>query len=106
MRRKRRRLSPTAIIRRWINWCWNICSAGDSGGEFMYIPSYFRVNDAAKMAAFIRRHSFATFITEDGGAPFASHLPMLFRPETGSHGTLVSHMARANPQWQHFVSGR
>jgi transcriptional regulator len=72
----------------------------------MYIPSYFRVNDAGKIAAFIRHYSFATFITEEGGAPFASHLPMLFRPETGSHGTLLSHMARANPQWQHFVSGR
>jgi transcriptional regulator len=30
---------------------------------------------------------------------------MLFRPEAGAHGTLISHMARANPQWQHFASG-
>jgi transcriptional regulator len=72
----------------------------------MYIPSSFRVEDAAKIAAFMRRHSFATLITDDGGAPFASHLPMLHRPEGGSHGSLISHMARANPQWQHFVSGR
>ncbi|MFN3153045.1 FMN-binding negative transcriptional regulator [Bremerella sp.] len=71
----------------------------------MYIPSAFRVEDASKLAAFIQRHSFATFITDDGTAPFASHLPMLFRPDAGSHGTLVSHMARANPQWQHFASG-
>jgi transcriptional regulator len=31
---------------------------------------------------------------------------MLYRPAGGSHGSLVSHMARANPQWQHFASGR
>jgi len=71
----------------------------------MYIPPAFRVEDARKLAAFIQRHSFATLVTHDGTAPFASHLPMLFRPDAGSHGTLVSHMARANPQWQHFASG-
>jgi transcriptional regulator len=71
----------------------------------MYIPSAFRIEDVAKLAAFIQRHSFATLITSDGGTPFASHLPVLFRPEAGGHGTLVSHMARSNPQWQHFASG-
>ena len=71
----------------------------------MYIPSAFRVEDAGQLAAFIQRHSFATLITHDGAAPFASHLPMLYRPEAGAHGTLVSHIARANPQWQHFSSG-
>jgi transcriptional regulator len=75
------------------------------GEGLMYIPPAFRIEDAAKLAAFIQRHSFATLITHDGAAPFASHLPMLFRPDGGSHGALVSHMARANPQWQHFASG-
>lgn len=71
----------------------------------MYIPTPFRVEDVDKLGAFIQRHSFATLITHDGSAPFASHLPMLFRPDVGKHGTLVSHMARANPQWKHFASG-
>ena len=71
----------------------------------MYIPPTFRIEDAAKLAAFIQQHSFATLVTHDATAPFASHLPMLFRPDGGAHGTLLSHMARANPQWQHFASG-
>ena len=71
----------------------------------MYIPSAFRLTDTSKLAPFIQRHSFATLISHDGTAPFASHLPMLFHPEAGSHGTLLSHLARANPQWQHFASG-
>lgn len=71
----------------------------------MYIPSPFRVEDAAKLAAFMQCHSFATLITHDGTAPFASHLPMLLRPGTGTHGMLASHMARANPQWRHFAAG-
>jgi transcriptional regulator len=70
----------------------------------MYIPPAFRVEDTSKLTAFIQRHSFATLITHDGTAPFVSHLPMVFRSDVGSHGALVSHMARANPQWQHFAS--
>lgn len=71
----------------------------------MYIPPAFRIDDPARLAAFLRQHSFATFITNDGGVPFASHLPMLFRPDLGEHGTLIAHLARANPQWQHFSTG-
>jgi len=71
----------------------------------MYIPPAFRVQDAEKLAALIQKHSFATLITHDGSAPFASHLPILFDPAAGSHGTLISHMARTNPQWRHFASG-
>jgi transcriptional regulator len=72
----------------------------------MYIPPAFRVEDPAKIGALMRHNSFATLITDDGNAPFASHLPMLHLPENGGHGSLLSHMARANPQWQHFASGR
>jgi transcriptional regulator len=72
----------------------------------MYIPTAFQVEDELKLASFMQRHSFATLVTDDGAAPFASHLPMLWRQEGGSHGTLAAHMARANPQWQHFASGR
>lgn len=72
----------------------------------MYNPAAFRVHDAGKLNAFIQAHSFATLVTDGSDAPFASHLPMLFRPSEGPHGTLFSHMARANPQWEHFASGK
>lgn len=70
----------------------------------MYIPSAFRIDEATKLAAFVQKHSFATLVTHDGSAPFASHVPMLYYPDQGLHGTLVFHLARANPQWQHFAS--
>jgi transcriptional regulator len=72
----------------------------------MYIPPAFRIEDKAKLAAFLRQYSFATLVTYDGAASFASHLPMLYHPDDGAHGKLVAHMARANPQWQHFAEGR
>ncbi|HTA30543.1 MAG TPA: FMN-binding negative transcriptional regulator, partial [Candidatus Cybelea sp.] len=71
----------------------------------MYIPSAFRVEDASKLTAFIQSHSFATLVSHDGSAPFASHLPVLFHPNAGNLGSLRSHMARANPQWRHFAPG-
>jgi transcriptional regulator len=71
----------------------------------MYIPPSFKVEDLDKLAAVIQQYSFATVITCSGNSPFASHLPVLYRPERESYGTLVSHMARANPQWQHFSNG-
>jgi transcriptional regulator len=71
----------------------------------MYIPPAFQVDDAGTLAAFMRRHSFATLVTSVDGASFASHLPILFHSESGGHGRLLSHMARANPQWRHFTAG-
>lgn len=65
----------------------------------MYVPAAFRVDDVAAQMDFIRHHSFATLITNDGEVPFASHLPVLIDDDEES---LVAHMARANPQWQHF----
>jgi len=71
----------------------------------MYRPKHFDLNDPARLAALMRRHSFATVITHDGVAPFATHMPVLFHAAAGSPGTLVTHMARANSQWRHFANG-
>ncbi|MEQ1914335.1 MAG: FMN-binding negative transcriptional regulator, partial [Sideroxydans sp.] len=71
----------------------------------MYIPEAFAENDLATLHEFIRQHSFATLVTQHEGVPFASHLPMFLDSNTGTHGALLGHMARNNPQWQDLVSG-
>ncbi|MFT4587726.1 MAG: transcriptional regulator [Candidatus Binatia bacterium] len=69
----------------------------------MYIPARFRIDDPDKLHAFIRENSFATVISRDGGgAPFASHLPLLLRDGEDGGSVLLGHMARANPQWKQF----
>mgnify|MGYP001484386532 CR=1 FL=1 len=68
----------------------------------MYIPGHFREDDQSVLQAFIRDHSFGILVTQHDGAPFASHLPFLYDAERGPNGTLMAHMARANPQWQSF----
>lgn len=72
----------------------------------MYSPDHFKVTDPAALMAFMQKHSFATIVTQDGEAPHATHMPVLYDPDKGEKGTLVSQMARANPQWQHFEEER
>ena len=72
----------------------------------MYIPKLFRERDQAVLHALMREHSFATLVSQQEGAPFASHLPMLLQANAGEQGTLIGHMARANPQWRGFEPER
>jgi len=71
----------------------------------MYVPEHFAETDLEKLHDFMRQHSFASVVTQQDGAPFASHLPLLLDSSTGSHGALFGHMARDNPQWQDFAAG-
>jgi len=66
----------------------------------MYIQSNFVETDQHKLHDFIERQSFVTLVSNDGGEPVASHLPLLLDRDHGPHGRLIGHMARANPQWQ------
>ncbi len=68
----------------------------------MYVPQSFHVKDAEKLSAFLHTYSFATLVTCSSGIPFASHLPIRHRFESGRIVSLTSHLARANPQWKHF----
>jgi transcriptional regulator len=68
----------------------------------MYIPKAFREDDINTLHEFIREYSFAALITQQDGVPFASHLPFLLDADRGPYGTLLAHMARANPQWRAF----
>jgi transcriptional regulator len=55
------------------------------------------VDDPVVVAGFLSQHPFASLISEQGGEPFVTHLPLLFDSAAGSAGQLVGHMARANP---------
>lgn len=66
----------------------------------MYLPGHFRQTDLNVLHDFMTRHSFATVCSQHEGEPFASHLPLLLERGAGPFGTLIGHMARANPQWR------
>jgi transcriptional regulator len=71
----------------------------------MYIPQAFHVGDRQILHEFINRNSFATLVSTVDGRPFATHLPLLFERTRSAHGTLLGHVARANPHW-HAFDGR
>ena len=69
----------------------------------MYIPAAFEESDRAILHDFMDRHSFGLLVAEVDGRPFATHLPFLLDRDSGTRGTLIGHMARANPQWRNLA---
>ncbi len=71
----------------------------------MYVPSQFKEDRPEVIAEAIRRAGLATLVTLGADGLVASHAPMLLDPEPAPHGTLLGHLARANPQWRDAVGG-
>ncbi len=68
----------------------------------MYVPAAFSVEDGERLHAFLDAHAFGVLVSCIDGVPFATHVPMLLEPDAGPHGTLVGHVARANPHQRAF----
>jgi|SRR5579884_209270 len=66
----------------------------------MYIPAVFAETNLSKLHDFIEQNSFGVLVSQADGLPFATHLPFLVERTAGPYGTLIGHLARANPQWQ------
>jgi len=67
----------------------------------VFVPAPFRGSDLAVLDRLLTRDPFVTLVTSDAdGAPFASHVPVLWQRESDAV-ELRGHVARANPQWQH-----
>ncbi|HEY1189737.1 MAG TPA: FMN-binding negative transcriptional regulator [Gemmata sp.] len=66
----------------------------------MYTPPHFAETDRGAIHDLIERYSFGVLVSQVAGEPFATHLPFLLDRAAGPHGTLIGHMARANPHWR------
>jgi len=66
----------------------------------MYAPPDFAETDLIELDRLAGEYPFVTLITVADGAPFISHLPVLYR--RGADGVEIrGHWSRANPQWRH-----
>ena len=65
----------------------------------MYLPPHFEQHDPAALHALMRERPLATLVSTGPDGPTADHLPLLFDAAAGAHGTLLGHVARANPLW-------
>lgn len=72
----------------------------------MYTPDSFKVEELARLHQMIRRYPFALLLTTNAESIQATHLPFMIDAERGPQGTLLVHMARANPHWRLFDGRR
>lgn len=67
----------------------------------MYLPSHFEETRPALLHALLKAHPLGLLVTTDAqGAPVVNPIPFMLMPDRGPLGTLVGHVARANPVWQ------
>jgi transcriptional regulator len=66
----------------------------------LYTPPLFDPRDRAAICRLMHDHPFATLVTPVAGEPRVSHVPLLLLSNCEPYGTLVGHVARANPHWK------
>lgn len=71
----------------------------------MYTPKHFIEQDPARIAAIIEQYSFATLLTATPDGIQVTHAPLVLDPQRGPHGTLIGHIARANPHASALTDG-
>ncbi len=71
----------------------------------MYTPTHFAEPRPAALHRLIAAHPLGALITHGPDGLDADHIPFAFDPDTGPHGTLLAHVARANPLWQRCPTG-
>lgn len=66
----------------------------------MYLPPAFREDRLEVLHAAIRELAFASLVTHGPEGLDASHIPLHLLPQPAPLGSLIGHVARANPQWR------
>jgi transcriptional regulator len=71
----------------------------------VYTPTHFAETRPAELHRLIAAHPLGALVTHGPDGLDADHIPFAFDPDTGPHGTLLAHVARANPLWQRCPTG-
>lgn len=84
------------VLPNWHN-CW------------VYIPKHFQVTEWDEITGFVACARAADLVTVDvTGLPIATLMPCIWDTSTlddSNYGSLIMHMARANPQWKSIERG-
>lgn len=65
-----------------------------------YLPTHFEERDLPTLQALVDAHPLATWATTQDGELVVHHVPFRLDRTRGPFGTLVGHVARANPVWR------
>jgi transcriptional regulator len=66
----------------------------------VYLPTHFAEDRVDVLHALMHAWPFATLVTQAAAGPDANHLPLHLDAKASPQGTLVGHVARANPLWR------
>ena len=66
----------------------------------MYVRQDHRFEDVDAQFSLIEEHALGAWVLQGEGGLVANHIPFLLDRTRGPHGTLVGHVARANPVWK------
>jgi transcriptional regulator len=72
----------------------------------MYLPAHFEETRAEVMHALLRSRPLGLLVRAAGGEAMADSLPFLLDAQRGPRGTLIAHVARANPLWRDAAGSR
>jgi len=65
----------------------------------MYVPKFHEETRLDVIHALIRSYPLGTWVVKGADELVVNHIPFLLDPSRGEFGTLVGHVARANPVW-------
>jgi len=71
----------------------------------MYNPPHFERQDVAELHRLIEAHPLGVLVARGPQGLDANHLPFELMAGEGPQGTLIGHVARANPVWQELRDG-
>ena len=71
----------------------------------MYQPAQFAEHRPEEWHRLIREHPLGMLVTATAAGLEAEHLPFVLDAERGPTGTLLAHVARANPVWRAVGEG-
>lgn len=68
----------------------------------MFIPAHYKNENISEVKQFLKQNSFGILVSQVDGKPWATHIPLELDVDGEGNDVLVSHIAKANPQWKQF----
>ncbi|MGP1718619.1 MAG: FMN-binding negative transcriptional regulator [Methylophilus sp.] len=72
----------------------------------MYIPKHFSETDTDALHETVRAYPLATLVSTSSNSINANHLPLHFAQKKDALGSLIGHVARANPLCKEIMDGQ
>jgi transcriptional regulator len=66
----------------------------------MHVPAHFAADDPRALLSALVTRTLPHLVTTTAEGMVATPVPLLYDAGRGEHGTLLGHLARANPQWR------